>query len=101
MTGDAPALVARDEFTVTRKRDRLDGDAGFLRDLAHDRLMQGFARFHDAARQRVEAGARALGAPRDQNMAVADDGGAHREIRPLGIHAGVGHRIGLILRSGA
>src|ERR1043165_10020578 len=50
-----------------------------------------FRSLNDTARQRVEAGARALGAPRHQHAAVADDGGRDRQIRPVRIHAGVGH----------
>ena len=38
MARHAARLVARDEFALARERDRLDRDAGLLRDLAHDRL---------------------------------------------------------------
>ena len=73
MARHAAGLVARDELAMARERDRLDRDAGFLRHLAHDRLVQRLAGLDHAARQREHAGARALGAPRDQHVAVADD----------------------------
>ena len=91
MPRDLAGCIAGDELAVAGERDRLDRDAGLLRDLAHDRLMQGLACLDHAARQRVHAGARAFRAPRDQHAAVADDRGADGEKRPVRIHAGVGH----------
>ena len=55
-----PSSSRVDELAVARERDRLDRDAGLLRHLAHDRLVQRLAGLDHAARQREHAGARAL-----------------------------------------
>ena len=81
-----PAVVAADDdLAVAGQRDRLDRQAGFLVDLALDRLDQGFAAFDDTARQRIETVRRRVGAAHDQHAAVADDGGADGKKRPVGI----------------
>ena len=66
MPPDPAVVVALDVLAIAGERDRLDRDAGLLRHLAHDRLVQRLAGLDHAARQREHAGARAARAPRDQ-----------------------------------
>ena len=58
---------------------------------AHNRFAQRFAGLDHPARQSIEAGARTFRTPRHQHMPVADDCRRDRQIRPVGIHAGVWH----------
>src|SRR5712671_7612138 len=54
MAFDAVVPVAGDGFAKPRKRDRLDGAAGFLADFARHGFVQGFTRLDDAAWQAEE-----------------------------------------------
>src|SRR5258708_959031 len=56
----------------------------FLVDLALQRGMQGFTEFDRAAGQRIEALGRRSRAPHQENLVVAKDGRADRELRMLG-----------------
>ena len=67
----APAGKARD----------LNLEPGFFIDLAMQRGMQGLAEFDPAARQRIEALGRRSRAPYQQDLVVANDGGADRKLR--------------------
>src|SRR5207247_8426192 len=87
----ASLAVTRDYFAVAGERERFDREAGLLPDLAHERLVQGFTRFHAAARQGEKAARGRPRAPDDQDLAVADDGGADGEIRAVGIGSAIGH----------
>ena len=65
-------------------------ERGLLAHFARHRLDQRLAGFDHAARQRVDAERRLARAPHHQHLAVADDGGADREIGALRIGSRVG-----------
>ena len=94
MPFDPARSVAHDGLTEADQFDRLDFERGLLADFADHRLFQRFAKLDAAAGQRVEA---VRGRPRpayDQHPAVAEYGGADREVRPCWISArvfGVAH----------
>src|SRR6185437_10865538 len=94
MPFDAALRVAHDHVALAGEPDRLDLELRLLTHLAHHGVMQGLAKLHGAARQRVEVLRRHARAPHHQHFAVADDGGADREIRPIRIGADVAHVIG-------
>jgi hypothetical protein len=60
---------------------------GLLADLAYRRLGKRLAEFDDAPGKRVETCSRRLRAPDNEQAAVSEDGGAHRNIRPCRIRS--------------
>src|SRR6201984_3041478 len=82
MAFDAPGGVARERLAEADQRERGDRKPGFLADFADDRLFQGLAEFHVAARQRIEPVRRRTRPPHDQHPAVAEYRRAHRQIWP-------------------
>src|SRR6185437_2030594 len=83
MPGDALLCIAHDHLAMAGKRDRLDRKSGLLGDLPVHRLNQGLANLYDAARQRIDAVCGSARPPHDQHLAVAPDGGADRQERPV------------------
>ena len=83
--------VARHHLAVAGERDRLDGERGFLVDLALHRLGERFAGLDHAAGQAVEPIRGVARAAHDQHLAVAQDGGADREKRTGRVGSCIGH----------
>jgi hypothetical protein len=83
--------IADHGFAEAGERHRLDRHAGFLADLARDRLRERLADLDHAAGQRVHAVRRRAGATHHQDLAVAYDRGADRQERALGIGSRVCH----------
>ena len=77
--------VAADGLAKSRQPDRLDRESGFLHHLARDRLGKRLAGFDHATRQRKDAVGRRPRPAHHQQGVAADDRGAHRQKRPLGI----------------
>ena len=77
-----PGAIAGDGLPIAGERNRRDVERGLLADFADHRLLERFAEFDAAARQRIEAVGRRPCPAHDQHAAVAEDGGADREIRP-------------------
>src|SRR5690349_18078852 len=83
--------IALDRLAVSGERHRRDREAGFLLHFPPNRLVQGFAHFNAAARQRAEPRRRGAGPPHDQDTILADNRGTDSQngalrIGPAFIH---------------
>ena len=65
MAGHPAGLIAHHDLAVPGERHRLDGHGGFLEDFPDQRLGEGFAGLHHAARHGPDAERWAAGTPRD------------------------------------
>ena len=80
-----PVAVETDRLDVIDEGENLRGDADLFGELAQGGLAQRLADFHDAARQRIEAGQRRARAPRDEDAPLAEHRDRRRQNRPRGI----------------
>ena len=83
-------IVAHHHFAVAGQHDGLDRHRGFFQDFANQRLANRFACFDHAARHGPYTERGAACAAGDKHAAIADDGGAHGQDRPVRIGARIG-----------
>src|SRR5262249_32995205 len=91
-----PGLPIADEgFAEARERNRFDRQAGLLAHLAYHGLCERLADLDHASRQAEQAMGWRTCAPHHEYLAIAHDGGAHREVGTLGIGSCIRHGGGL------
>ena len=71
-------VICFDDFADIDQADNFPDNAGFFRQFAQDGLLQGFAPFDLAARNRPFAGLRRIGPPDQQDFVAAHADGADR-----------------------
>src|SRR5262249_37368315 len=87
--------IADDGFAEARERNRFDRQAGLLAHLAYHGLCERLADLDHASRQAEQAMGWRTCAPHHEYLAIAHDGGAHREGGTLGIGSCIRHGGGL------
>jgi hypothetical protein len=87
---DPSGGIALDHLAIACQHERLDFEAGLFADLADHRVNERLTEFDPAAGQGIEAMGGRRGAADDQHPAVAEDGGADREIGPRWINSRFG-----------
>ena len=88
---DAILGVPHDHFAVAGQRHRLDCKLGLFAHLADDRFNERLAGLDTAAGQREQSMRRSACPAHHENVAVANDGGADREIGAIRIGSWVRH----------
>src|SRR6516164_642181 len=78
------AACSRQHLAPAGKSYNLDAKRGLLVDLAVQGRVQGFSELDAATRQRIEAPGRRARAPHQEDLAVAEDRGADRELGTCG-----------------
>src|SRR5690349_25115965 len=87
--------IACDHLAMTGERYRFDVERRFLAHFAHHRIDERFAGLNSAAGQRVEIERRFARAAHHQHFTIADNRGAHRQIRALRVGSLVSHAVSL------